>query len=43
MYTVTANGTVLFSSSDVRLVQQVFKLYRELYAWASVRVMKKAS
>jgi hypothetical protein len=43
MYTITANGVSLFSSSDRELAGRVFRLYKSLYAWASVRVMKKAS
>jgi hypothetical protein len=40
MYTVTANGKALFSSDDTDLVREVYRIYKNLYEWASVRVLK---
>lgn len=39
-YSVTANGITLFASADVELVGRMFRQYKSLYAWASVRVKK---
>jgi hypothetical protein len=43
MYSVTADGTPLFQSSDRALVRHMFRQYRTLYAWdkQSVRVKVK--
>lgn len=41
MYIILADGVQLFSGDDVQVVRRIFRIYRELYVWASVRVMKK--
>ncbi len=40
MYSVVADGTPLFTSSDIVLVRQVFTMYQRLYAWSVVRVRR---
>jgi hypothetical protein len=40
MYSVTADGTPLFQSSDVALVRHMFRQYQALYAWSLVKVKR---
>ncbi len=40
MYTITADGTVLFRSFDKRLSNEVYKMYKSLYRWATVKATK---
>ncbi len=40
MYSITADGTKLFTSSDVALVRHMFKSYQRLYSWSVVRVKR---
>jgi hypothetical protein len=40
MYTITADDTQLFQSSDVALVRHMFRQYQALYAWSLVRVRR---
>jgi hypothetical protein len=40
MYQISANGTILFSSRDREIAKQVYKQYKQLYAWSVVTAKK---
>ncbi len=40
MYSVVADGTPLFTSSDIVLIRAMLRQYQRLYAWSVVRVRR---
>lgn len=40
MYTITANGVVLFGPADYETTGPMYRVYKQLYAWAVVRVRR---